>query len=336
MTQGSLGDIQRTRILDAMVAVIYERGFAGASVGAVCARAKISSRTFYEAFDGREQCFLAVLDEGYRQIGTLVADAFERAERWQDGMLDALAGLLSLLDAEPRRARVWLVESLCAGVWALECRERHLKALARTIAVHCPVPAEPPAPRLASAGMVTSVAGIVQAHLITAEPQPLITLLGPLMGLVTSQYLDARAVHGEIDRAERLGQTILARREAGPPSRVASEPPVEIPAALRDPRAHRVRRCLLYLAQHPGASNRQIADAIGIARHDQASTLLARLAAMGLIDKHPGARGHPNAWTLTQYGARVSPALASMVDAELEDRIAQTQPVPVHSGRPSA
>jgi hypothetical protein len=48
---------------------------------------------------------------------------------WQDGVRSALVSLLAFLDCEPLLARVWLIESLAAGAWALERRERDLAAL---------------------------------------------------------------------------------------------------------------------------------------------------------------------------------------------------------------
>jgi AcrR family transcriptional regulator len=140
------------RIVEALVSVLYERGFGGVSVGSVCARAGVSRGAFYEVFDGLEDCFLAVLDRG-----------------------------------------------------------------------------------------------------------------------------------------------------------------VVIPGVLRDPRAHRARRCLLFLAEQGArglaSSNRDVAEGIGVARQEQVSRLLARLAGLGLVVKDPASRGRANAWSLTPEGLRVARAL---------------------------
>ncbi len=80
------------------------------------------------------------------------------------------------------------------------------------------------------------------------------------------------------------------------------ESTVELPPSLRHPRAHRLRGGLAYVTANPGVSNREIAAAIGIASHTQASALLARLARMGLLEKRAGLPGRPNAWSASERG----------------------------------
>ncbi len=298
----------RTRILDAMVSVVYEQGFADASVTAVCKRAKVSRQAFYEVFDGREECFLAVLQEGYEKTALLIASAFEQAQCWREGVRGALSELLLLFDSKPRLARVWLVESLAVGSWALERRERNVEALRRSIVERWPTLEDgSPSHPLAAVGVMASVLGVIQRHLLAASPEPLITLLGPLMGIVTAPYLDERAVAGEIARGEALAREMVAERYTGrlPATAVV----VELPEVLQNPRARRARECVLYLAEHPGSSNRQVGSAIGVRGHAQISTLLARLAKMGLLHKRAASPGHSNEWSLTAYGQQVLEAL---------------------------
>ena len=279
------------------MSVVCEQGFAGASVASVCARAGVSRGSFYELFDGREDCFLAVIDDAYRLSSALIAGAFERAEDWRDGVRRALAELLLLFDREPGLARVWLVETLGAGSWALERRSRHVTALTRQVVESWPQPLGAGPHPLASVSVMASLLGILQTHALAEEPEPMITLLGPLMGVVVAPYLDPPAVEQEIERGAALARQMLAALAPG-----GGRPTVPVADALHDPRAYRARGCLRYLATNPGASNRQIADAIGVRSHSQISTLLARLARAGLVHNRPGRPGHANAWSLTPSG----------------------------------
>jgi AcrR family transcriptional regulator len=111
----------------------------------------------------------------------------------------------------------------------------------------------------------------------------------------------------EVERGERRARARLGERQSR-----RTWPTVADVAGLdwlADPRSHRARACVVYLAAHPGASNRQIAEGIGVARHSQMSSLLARLAGTGLLLKRPGRPGRPNAWSLTERGVQVTLAL---------------------------
>ncbi|HWG08482.1 MAG TPA: TetR/AcrR family transcriptional regulator [Solirubrobacteraceae bacterium] len=298
-------------MLDAMVLVVYERGFSHTTLTAVCARARVGRSTFYEAFADLRACFLAVIDDGYRHASVLIAEAFEREDCWREGVRAALTSLLAFFDSEPRVARVWLVETLAAGAWALERRERHLAALTRAIAAHW-TPAEPAQLHpLVATGVMESVLGVLRTHLLTGRDEPLMTLLGPLMGLITTPFLGAEAAAREIELGDRLARAAVHSEcpRRSPDADGEDGQSVPIPSLLRDARAHRARECLRHLAEHPGASNRQLADAVGILRDTHISTLLARLHRVGVLTKRPGRPGTANAWSLSPLGMQVLAAL---------------------------
>ncbi len=290
-----------------MVLTVGERGFARTTVSGVCARARVSRGTFYEAFDGLQDCFLAVIDEGHWRAHALMFVAFEGEECWREGVRAALASLLALFDEEPLLARVWFVETLAAGSWALEHRGRRVAALTAMIVERWPMPEDARVNPLAAAGVMESVLGIIHTRLLTGSKEPLVGLLGPLMGLITVVYAGGGAAAVEIERGEAHALAILSARQPRPDSESTGD--IDVPSALRDPRAHRARECLHYLAENPGVSNRDVARAVGIARQEQISKLLARLNTLGVLTKRAALPGASNAWLLTPYGMRVSHAL---------------------------
>jgi AcrR family transcriptional regulator len=308
---------QRRRLLDAMVCVADEQGYAGASVALVIERAGVSRRTFYELFDSAEDCFGAVIDEALVRISALISDGFERERTWHDGIRSVLAGLLAYLDSDLPLARVWLIEAIVAGSWALERRERHIAALRARVVEHW-VPANqgrlcadpPDSPSVI--GVMSAVVGVIHTHLITRQPEPLIVLLGPLVGLVASPYFDATATAAQVARADELTWALLAAPYPPPQVPLGEESgEVEVPDVLLDPRAYRMRACLLYLSAHPGASNREVAAGIQVTSHTQASTLLRRLSDLGLLVKGRASR-RGNAWGLTETGMEVARAVKGL------------------------
>jgi AcrR family transcriptional regulator len=309
LSDRTVAELRRERILRAMVDIAAAEGFAGASVSSVCARANVSGRVFYETFSSREECFLAALDEGYRRTALLISQEFGATDCWLNGVRRTLASVLDFFDCEPAIAWVCVVESLTAGRWALIRRERHVTSIQRLVLGHWSRLAPEEAYRLASEGSLVSAIGIVQRHLLSGSSQPLTSLLGPLMGQITAPYLSPGVVGVEVERGAELAAELVATRGLHPSSD-AGPAEAELPEPLRDPRAHRGRACVQYLAGRPGSSNRQIAKAVGIASDTQISTTLARLAAVGLLEKADSKLGGPNAWTLTSYGS----AIAALLD----------------------
>ena len=76
-------------------------------------------------------------------------------------------------------------------------------------------------------------------------------------------------------------------------------------------RTYRTARVLTAIAANPGASNRAVAAGAGIGDEGQASRLLKRLAALGLIENIARDRqlGEANAWRLTPRGVEAERAL---------------------------
>jgi AcrR family transcriptional regulator len=311
VTGGSVAAVQRARILDAVVDVVCERGVAGASLGLVCARAGVSRHTFYECFRGLEECLVAVLDGALAQAAPLVVGAFASDGPWQEGMRLALAQMLAFFDEQPALARVCLLELVTAAPVVREHRERILGAFAGLVMARIEGEVSHASP-LAAEGTYASVVGIVNTRLTAQEPQPLLELLGPLMGIIVAPFMDEAQVAAELRLGNELALEMLERRQAQAVSGPAGR--VHVPDVLLSARAHHARLCLLYVAEHPGVSNQQVAAGIGLSRRGQVSKLLGRLAGMGLLIKHAGDPGYPNAWTLSQEGERIAPALQNSND----------------------
>lgn len=307
LSREKISKLQRARILDAMVEVVGERGFAGASVGLVVAHAKVSRRTFYEIFNDLEDCLLVVMDEASERVGAVMAQAFAGKENWRDGVRSALATLLVLFDAEPLHARVWQLEVLSAGSWALEHREHKFAELRKLIVERWAGTPESEALMVAVEGVMAAVIGLIQGRLIVGGEEPLLELLGPLMGLAVASFVGAEARELEIVRGQDLARAILEGRSPQPNYLLSKD--LQIPEVLLAASAHRARQCVCYLADHPGASNHQVGTGIGIVHQSQTSKLLARLASMGLLTKCTGTPGSPNAWSLTPEGEQLAQAL---------------------------
>ncbi|MGH2880276.1 MAG: TetR/AcrR family transcriptional regulator, partial [Solirubrobacteraceae bacterium] len=108
-------DLQRARLVAAMVDVAAEKGLSAATVARVVARSGVSRRTFYESFEDRDQCFVAAFEDSIARLAAAVVPAYNAGGAWPVRLRAALAALLEALTYEPAAARVAVVEVLGAG-----------------------------------------------------------------------------------------------------------------------------------------------------------------------------------------------------------------------------
>jgi AcrR family transcriptional regulator len=317
VSRAAVAGSQRERTLQAIVEVVAERSYVGASVGLVVERARVSRRTFYELFPGGlDDGLIAVMDMALEQAGVVVERAFEREDLWLDGVRAALAGMLVLLDSEPALGRVCIVETLGAGPVVLEHRERVVRAF-RTLIVARIEREIAEVPPLAAEGVTASVMGVIHARMAANEQGPLIELLGPMMGRIVKPFTtNEQTTLEEIRRGDELARAILAGDSpwTSPPQDTPHD--TALPAILTNPSARRARECLLFLAEQDGRggpgsgpSNREIGTAIGVTHKSQISKLLSQLEDEGLAVKRSVGPGGPNAWRLTPRGEEIARAL---------------------------
>jgi AcrR family transcriptional regulator len=128
---------QRGRILLAARDVFATRGYAGAGVDEIVARARVSRTTFYALFENKEECLLAVYRLGLERLGAAVADAAARtAEQGltpPDLIRAEVRATLAAYAADPALARVVLIEIVGATPAAERLHARARSAAAKII-----------------------------------------------------------------------------------------------------------------------------------------------------------------------------------------------------------
>jgi AcrR family transcriptional regulator/DNA-binding MarR family transcriptional regulator len=312
-----IAEIQRARLLSAAVWAVDELGYSHATVTDITGRARVSRRTFYELFANREECLLAVLEDMVGQVRGEIHAAVEDGASWRERVRLGLWAMLSLLDREPALARVCFVQATRGEAAALGRREELLGALTavvdegrweRTRAAECV--------DLTAEGLVGAGFAIVHARLLRGERKPLADLLGELMSMIVLPYLGPAAARREQARSAPTRRPSVARGPAGG-ARGATRDPLE---GVRMRMTYRTARVLEGIAEHPGVSNRTVANYAGITDQGQISKLLTRLERLGLLvnsgDGH--SKGEPNAWALTVKGQQVAQSIRLHARTERE------------------
>jgi AcrR family transcriptional regulator len=293
-------EIQRARILAAMVQVSAERGSANVTVAHIVACAGVSRRTFYELFGDREECFLAAFDDALARASRYVLDAYDAKAKWAERVRSALTTVLQFLEIEHDAGRLLIVGSLGAGHHALEHRRR---GIAQIIALIDQGRKETKAgnelPPLTAEGIVGGVLSVLHSRVLDEQPGRLVELTGPLMSMIVLPYLGPAAARRELARPTppRLGRLVVS----------PADPLRDVHMRL----TYRTVRVLTSVAANPGSSNREIGVASGMQDQGQISKLLTRLSKLGLIENTGAglARGAPNAWMLTGKGVEIENAI---------------------------
>ncbi len=300
-----------------MVEVCGERGVGDVTVAHVVARAGISRRTFYELFEDREDCFLAAFDHALARAASVVMPAYESRNAWREQIRAGLTALLGFLEDEPGLGKLLVVDALGGGPLALERRTSVLATLIETVdrGRTETKPGKEASPPLTGEGIVGAVFSVVHARLLerratatgrssNGRSSPTVGVLSglvnPLMSMIVMPYLGQGTARRELQRS------VPKVRKAQPPR---ADPLRDLDMRL----TYRTVRVLLTIAQHPGASNRQIGEHAGVYDQGQISKLLTRLHKLGLIHNtgEGHAKGAPNEWTLTTKGQDVQYAIGA-------------------------
>jgi AcrR family transcriptional regulator len=354
LARGGVPQIQRARILSALVEVARERGAGQVTVAHIVTRSGVSRRTFYEMFEDRDACFCAAFQDAVQRAAVSVIPAFQGTQprtrtgpigsrgaaspstaspeatggtkagrqAWPTRMRAGLQALLQFLDDEPGLGGLCVVDTLGAGPIALEARANVVALLVNAVDEGRKEAKTGLTPtRLTAEGIVGGILGVLYARLATPSPldtttpthtsrahsktnrtgharsgpgrsKPLVGLLSAFMGMIVLPYLGPAAAA----RESALPAPRARRRRV----QVRSNPLEGLGMRL----TYRTVCVLSAIAQTPGASNRQIADAAGIHDQGQMSRLLARLEDLGLVQNSSAGtvRGEPNAWRLTARG----------------------------------
>jgi AcrR family transcriptional regulator/DNA-binding MarR family transcriptional regulator len=292
-----LDGVQRARLLAAAVEVVSEHGYAGLSVARVSGRAGVSRRTFYDLFDDREDCFVAVFEQALERAKGVAVLAAAGEESWCEQVRAGLSALLLFAGDERVLGKLLVADALGAGPNALAHRAKGLAPIytfidqGRSQTKRAPEP-----PPLTAEGTVGAVLSVIHARLTEQDDGPLIDLLNPLMGMILLPYL------GPTIAANELKRPVPTAKRA--PTAVSRSPLEGLKMRL----TYRTLRVLTAITAQPGASNRQIADHAGVADQGQISKLLTRLQSLGLIHNTSpthDTKGEPNAWQLTTQGHNI-------------------------------
>jgi AcrR family transcriptional regulator len=195
-------EIQRQRLLAAMVGTVTEIGYNTLTVQNVLTRAGISRPTFYEQFEDKEDCFLAAFDAAATRMQERIEAAVDDAgPTWRDQLRSGIAELLRFIVDEPEEARTVIVEARASSPAGLRRRDDLLDRFAACIDALVREDLDEAPSAIAAAGVVGGIESVLYARLQKGETEDLDALLPSLMYFAVLAYVGQEAAGDELDDA---------------------------------------------------------------------------------------------------------------------------------------
>jgi AcrR family transcriptional regulator len=123
VTERGVANDYRRRLMEGMAAAVAERGYAETTIADIVRHARVSRRTFYEHFAGREACLLALYAAASERVIRAIAAAVESSGGDRETQIArATEAYLARMQAHPVLTRTLILEILAAGPAGLQVR----------------------------------------------------------------------------------------------------------------------------------------------------------------------------------------------------------------------
>ncbi|WP_245672226.1 TetR/AcrR family transcriptional regulator [Nocardia anaemiae] len=114
-TEGTPESAFRRRLLDAMAESVRDRGYRETTVADVVRNARTSRRTFYEHFESKQDCFIALLSERNSETIQQIYDAVDPAAPWRTQVRQAIEAWIHASDQDTTITLAWIRDTPALG-----------------------------------------------------------------------------------------------------------------------------------------------------------------------------------------------------------------------------
>lgn len=114
----------RSRLLDALTLALTDQAYADVTIADIVAHARVSRRTFYEQFDNKDACLLALCERLSEQILGLIAAGYDPTADWVEQLNRVTDTYLQALQMQPALVRTLYIELMQLGDVGLAVRRR--------------------------------------------------------------------------------------------------------------------------------------------------------------------------------------------------------------------
>jgi AcrR family transcriptional regulator len=191
---------ERERIVEALIEIAAERGYAETTIELILDRAGLDRPAFDRHFRGKYDCFLIAWQEINEGCMREMLEAFNSQEDWPDRLRAVACEIVENLRHDPNRAS-FAVEVLSAGDAARARRDMTMRVIASLIDAGRNEMDDPEAvPHTTAEALAGSAYGQVYAKVVRGEADELPALVPQLMSAAVMPYLGVEAGLAELAR----------------------------------------------------------------------------------------------------------------------------------------
>lgn len=189
---------ERQRIVDALIEIAAERGYAETTIELILERAGLERPVFDRHFRGKYDCFLSAWQEINEGCMREMLEAFNSQESWPDRLRAVACEIVDGLRNDPSRAS-FAVEVLAAGDAARARRDMTMRVIASLIDAGRNEMDDPESvPHTTAEALAGSAYGQVYAKVVRGQADELPALVPQLMSAAVMPYLGIEAGLAEL------------------------------------------------------------------------------------------------------------------------------------------
>ncbi len=114
----------RGRLFEGMARAVAAQGFAACTIADIVREAAVSRRTFYEHFQTKADCLIAMYESASRNALRQLSAMLDPSRHWQHQVEGAMAAYLGVLADNPIVLRALFIDILSLGTEGLAARRR--------------------------------------------------------------------------------------------------------------------------------------------------------------------------------------------------------------------
>jgi len=191
-----------------MLEIVANRGYGAVTVRGLVRTAGVSTRAFYEHFDGAEDCFLRTHELLARRVVRRMVASQAGEDDWRMRVRHVFRALIHELEADPRAARLMLVDGYGGGPAAIDQIQRTQRTLEEGLEESfASAPEGAAVPPLLTKGMIGGAVSVARSRLLAGREDEFPQLADRLTVWALELHSGLAAGIVDLDRRHDFGES---------------------------------------------------------------------------------------------------------------------------------